>query len=286
VANQFQAWSEAEESIICNHYAEISAVEVQRIFLPHRSLGAIQTRASRLGVSWRPGWTEREDDVLRKWFPLESAEEVAARLDGRTVPAVYQRAAALGIEKAPGALTKGRGAEGDALIAKILADDEALSRFWGKTRRERGCWVWTAYVHPENGHGQVGTYGRIWSAHRLAYMLHHKEHIDDDVLVTQVCGNRACVNPTHLRTATLSEVIQAGYDCGERVAQPLFGEEHPNAKLTAKQVQEIRSKRGKVTVTGVARTYSISKTHASDLMRGRHWRHVAPLPQQRLGDAR
>lgn len=80
-------------------------------------------------------------------------------------------------------------------------------RFWAKVDR-RGpddCWLWTGSVMG-TGYGNIKVNARVGNtyAHRLAYEL-HKGHIPPEMTVDHSCFNRRCVNPEHLRLATLKQ---------------------------------------------------------------------------------
>lgn len=85
------------------------------------------------------------------------------------------------------------------------AADEA--RFWAKVNKTEGCWNWTAY---RNDHG-YGTFGikidgrwRIVKAHRMAYLISSGNDAGAKV-IDHICHNTSCVNPGHLRPATVKQ---------------------------------------------------------------------------------
>lgn len=81
-------------------------------------------------------------------------------------------------------------------------------RFWKKVRRAGPdeCWPWTAATSGY-GHGRFKIGGKLYSAHRVAYVLaggeipesrmHRSYH---GAVVRHTCDNPACCNPSHLET--------------------------------------------------------------------------------------
>lgn len=91
-------------------------------------------------------------------------------------------------------------------IKKIVADEDAVYRFWRKVEvQKNGCWKWTGYL-TEKGYGMFGfKYGscKPGIAHRFAYeTFTGKELPPRPLMLDHQCNNKWCVNPFHLAANT------------------------------------------------------------------------------------
>ena len=84
----------------------------------------------------------------------------------------------------------------------------AAEQFWrgvGKQTFRDQCWPWKGSMVGDTGYGRVYFGGlanpRHVRAHRLSWELHHGP-IPKGLLVLHRCiGNKACVNPAHLKSS-------------------------------------------------------------------------------------
>lgn len=66
-----------------------------------------------------------------------------------------------------------------------------------------GCRVWVKSL-THNGYGELSVSGRLQRAHRVAYQ-EYVGTIPEGAQVDHVCGNRACIEATHLRVVSHGE---------------------------------------------------------------------------------
>jgi hypothetical protein len=90
----------------------------------------------------------------------------------------------------------------------------------------------------------------------------------DDLHAAHSCGNPQCVNPKHIRWATPAENNQDKILHGTTNE----GERHGNAKLTEKDVLEIRASRE--TLEALSARYNVSISVLSNVRNRKAWRHV------------
>lgn len=78
-----------------------------------------------------------------------------------------------------------------------------LERFNAKTAESDDCLLWTGPLD-KDGYGSFHFRRRRRRAHRVAY-FHAFGAIPDGCVVHHACQNRNCVNPAHLRLATVKD---------------------------------------------------------------------------------
>lgn len=147
--------------------------------------------------------------------------------------------------------------------------------FWScfdKSAGPDGCWIWKAYICPNNGYGVVNAAvaGKRTTAHRHSYKLTHGD--PGPLSVLHACDCRKCGNPRHLWAGTQKENLMDAHKKGRPImARP--GEDHPFAKLTSAAVREIRSTTASARV--LAERYGVTRATVQAARRGATWRHVA-----------
>jgi hypothetical protein len=124
---------------------------------------------------------------------------------------------------------------------------------------------------------------------------------EPNLVVSHLCNNRPCCNPTHLKAVTQAENMRYMYECGraypggkhysklrpevlsrgdahysrrqpERLAR---GERNGGAKLTEDKVREIRRLHAAgVSQSEIERRLGVDQTNVSLIVRGKRWAHV------------
>jgi hypothetical protein len=88
------------------------------------------------------------------------------------------------------------------------------------------------------------------------------------------CDNPPCCNPKHLFVGTDKDNIEDMIRKGRNNTPK--GESHRDAKLTEKQVLEIRKRHVPfvLTYSMLAREYGVSKSTIQHAVNGSHWKHI------------
>lgn len=132
------------------------------------------------------------------------------------------------------------------------------------------CWLWTGATSG-NGYGNFDN--KI--ASRVAYLLEYGT-FPEELLVLHKCDTPRCVNPSHLFLGTALDNAQDMISKGRanRIGSP--GSTHPFAKLTEKQVTEMRQlyDSGKLTQTQLALRYKVKRNTVSMIVNRVRWKHL------------
>ena len=128
------------------------------------------------------------------------------------------------------------------------------------------CLIWP-FGGNGNGYGQVRFNGKKGYPHRIMCELTHGKAPSVSHQAAHSCGNRACVNPRHLRWAD-----QSGNE-GDKLAHGTHnrGEQHPLSKLTEADVRQIRALKGKMTQREIAKLFGVGSAHVCRVLKGGEW---------------
>lgn len=127
---------------------------------------------------------------------------------------------------------------------------------------ETGCWVWQGSLSSGYGKCRDPEAGTVGWAHRV-YYKRHKGPIPPGKQVHHLCGNRACVNPDHLTV----------------MSARVHGRLAANAKLTLKQVREIRRRRqAGETGRALAAEFGVTEGTICHIRSGRTWQDDVECP--------
>lgn len=140
--------------------------------------------------------------------------------------------------------------------------EKVEKRFWKKVDINglNECWEWTASRHPR-GYGQFRFEQTTHRAHRIAFFFANGYH-PKGKSVCHRCDNPPCCNPNHLFEGTQKDNM---VDCVKKKRKKTL--------LSEKDVIEIRKKfiSGHFTLKEIAGEYCISKSFASNIVRGERW---------------
>lgn len=153
--------------------------------------------------------------------------------------------------------------------------DRLLAR---SVRTDTGCLEWTG-SRDWAGYGWIrigGRTGKVVKTHRASFAVFVRPLLDGEE-ICHSCDNPPCVEPSHLTAADHQ------FNMAEQIARGrrrpdiawVAGEDHPQAKLTADQVREIRRLRAAgAKYADLMAAFEVSKSTIGDICKRKIWRDL------------
>ncbi len=149
-----------------------------------------------------------------------------------------------------------------------------IERFWVDVdiKGNDECWEWKG-AKDYLGYGKTHYINhKTITVHRLVWILIHGE-IPAGMDVLHKCDNRGCVNYlSHLYLGTAKNNSDDMITRGRTKHQQ--GELHGMAKLTEKQIIEIRENKNNLTQKELAKIYVVNHNHIGNIIRHKVWKHL------------
>jgi hypothetical protein len=131
------------------------------------------------------------------------------------------------------------------------------------------CWNWQGSC-VGTGYGRIHFNGTYPGAHCVMYQIFYGSIPEDKPLVLHHCDNPKCCNPLHLYAGTRQDNMD---DMVKRKRNTnSIGENNQNAKLTGKQVLEIRASQDLLRV--LANRYHVGITAIHNIKARKRWQHL------------
>lgn len=91
------------------------------------------------------------------------------------------------------------------VMKPIVLSEKDISRFWSKVAAQdpgTGCMLWTAGFGMDGRYGRFQVAGKVYYAHRIAFVLSEGRQLAAGAYVDHKCHVTQCVNPAHLHEVT------------------------------------------------------------------------------------
>lgn len=203
-------------------------------------------------------WTTREVALLREMYPSLGAGPVA-KLLGRTFWSVNARASLLKVRRDFG-----------------VASDRTMEAVKARCRIDPSdadsCWIWRGHTN-KAGHPYVTVeVGRTVSARRWVYELSLGQALPRSQAVTMTCSCSNCLNPKHMRCASVGKIFHESTNEASRVMR-LTVASRQKAKLNADKAAAILA--SNESSADLARLYGVTQGAINNVRAGRTWRPLA-----------
>lgn len=157
---------------------------------------------------------------------------------------------------------------GKSPLEKLIMHPYFVSRV--DVDQTTNCWLWNGSVNSWGYGRTINNISPERAAHRISFHL-HKGPIPRGLLVLHSCDVPRCCNPEHLFLGTNADNMRDMVRKGRRPARR--GERSSAAKLTAAQVNEIRSSYElKQTVSSLSRRFGVSRRTIKFILDGVTWK--------------
>ena len=134
---------------------------------------------------------------------------------------------------------------------------------------KNGCYECVSHHKNNDGYAKIRMKGKMIFLHRYIYEECFG-FIPEGMIVRHKCDNPACINPEHLELGTHKENMKDKKDRKRGRTSDKKGENNTQAKLTRKQVEEIRKDERIHRV--IAEEYNVSRQLISKIKKRKLWR--------------
>lgn len=90
-----KTWTDAEDKLLAELY-DIGISEKNKV--PNRTIIACKIRAKRIGLVHSKVWTNKEMDIIKKYYPIEGTNGVMSRLTNRSRQSILNKARNMGLK--------------------------------------------------------------------------------------------------------------------------------------------------------------------------------------------
>lgn len=156
---------------------------------------------------------------------------------------------------------------GDPLAGRVSEGEPMAFLLAHVDHQDDQCVAWP-YAKLTTGYGSVSVNGKTARAHRHMCELTYGPPPSDAMDAAHSCGNRACINPKHLRWANRADNMADTLEHGTTAR----GERHGAHKLTESSVIEIRQRlqQGE-THESIAEAFGVGRNTITDIAKGKNW---------------